>query len=127
MLKQTCVAILGVLIALLVPSCPKAQDGAERSLKTSTGNPDAAPVKISKDVLASSGFTFADEPRPMCKIRGPEDPCRVEAFVAGETTKNDEARFTCSKLEGATYVGHCVKGKLDGLSRALWTVHGNLR
>jgi len=52
----------------------------------------------------------------MCKISGPEGPCRVEAFVWGETTKNDEARFTCKKLDRATYVGHCVKGKLDGLS-----------
>src|SRR5258706_8635042 len=115
-LKQTYVAILGVLIVLLVPLCPHAQDGAERSLKTSTSNPDATPVKISKDVLASRGFIFADQSRPMCKISGPEGPCRVEAFVWGETTKNDEARFTCKKLDRATYVGHCVKGKLDGLS-----------
>ncbi len=115
-LKQTYVAILGVLIVLLVPLCPHAQDGAERSLKTSTSNPDATPVKISKDVLASRGFSFADQSRPMCKISGPEGPCRVEAFVWGETTKNDEARFTCKKLDRATYVGHCVKGKLDGLS-----------
>jgi hypothetical protein len=70
---------------------------------------------ISNDVLASNGFSFADQSRPMCKITGPEGPCRVEAFVAGET-KNDEARFTCKKLDRATYIGHCSKGKLDGLS-----------
>lgn len=116
MLKQTYVAILAVLIALLVPLCPQAQDGAERSPMTSAGNPDATPVKISKDVLASRGFSFADQPRPMCKISGPEGLCRVEAFVWGETAKNDEARFTCSKLDRATYVGHCVKGKVDGVS-----------
>jgi hypothetical protein len=71
---------------------------------------------VSADVLAGSGFSFADQSRPMCKIGGPEGPCRIEAFVAGETRQNDEARFTCKKLDRATYVGHCSKGKLEGLS-----------
>jgi len=51
----------------------------------------------------------------MCKISGPEGPCRVEAFGHNETT-TDTTGYTCSKLDRATYVGHCVKGKLDGLS-----------
>jgi hypothetical protein len=116
MLKKKYVALLGFLVAMLVPLCLQAQDGAERSLEASSSTPEAQPVKISNDVLASRGFSFNDERRPMCKISGPEGTCHVEAFVWGETTKNDEARYTCSKLDRATYVGHCVRGKLDGLS-----------
>jgi hypothetical protein len=100
---------LAFLIPLLVSFCSQAQE------KQSGSTPDATPVKVSKDVLASNGFTFADHERPMCKISGPEGPCRVEAFAHGET-REDEARFSCSKLNRATYVGHCVKGKLDGFS-----------
>ena len=101
--------LIGVPILLLASLCSQAQD------KEVSSTPDATTVKVSQDALTSNGFTFADEERPMCKISGPEGPCRVEAFAHGETTK-DEARFTCSKLDKATYVGHCVKGKLDGLS-----------
>jgi len=98
MLKNTYVAIFGLLVMLVASLCAQTSE------------------KISNDVLASNGFSFADQSRPMCEITGPEGPCRVEAFVAGETTQNDEARFTCKKLDRATYVGHCSKGKLDGLS-----------
>ncbi|HEX3819596.1 MAG TPA: hypothetical protein VHW45_04655 [Candidatus Sulfotelmatobacter sp.] len=48
-------------------------------------------------------------------ISGPEGVCRVEAFVSSEKT-TDDARWTCSKLDRASYIGHCVHGKLDGLS-----------
>ena len=51
----------------------------------------------------------------MCKINGPEGPCGVEAFVHGET-REDGSRFTCAKLERASYAGHCTKGKLDGFA-----------
>src|SRR4029077_11963386 len=98
MLKNTYVPIFGLLLTLVASLCAQISE------------------KISNDVLASNGFSFADQSRPMCEITGPEGPCRVEAFVAGETTQNDEARFTCKKLDRATYVGHCSKGKLDGLS-----------
>ena len=98
MLKNTCVAIFGLLVMSVASLCAQTSE------------------TISNDVLASNGFSFADQSRPMCKITGTEGTCRVEAFVAGETTHNDEARFTCKKLDRATYVGHCSKGKLDGLS-----------
>ncbi len=51
----------------------------------------------------------------MCKISGSEGTCRVEAFIFGET-RNDKDAYTCGKLDRSTYVGHCVDGKLDGLS-----------
>jgi hypothetical protein len=114
MQRQTYVVVLNVLILLLIALCSQAQD-TDHSRKHSDNAPDATPGKITKGVLNASGFAFADQPRPMCKISGPEGPCRVEAFVFGEKT-TDEARYTCSKLDRATYVGHCVKGKLDGLS-----------
>jgi hypothetical protein len=76
---------------------------------------DTTNPKASKDVLASHGFIFADQSRPMCKISGPEGPCKVEAFAHGEI-KIDEAKYTCGKLDRATYVGECVKGKLNGFS-----------
>jgi hypothetical protein len=97
------------LMILLLPFYSQAQD------RQSSNSTDAASVKVPKDVLASNGFTFADQGRPMCKIGGPEGSCRVEAFVHGET-REDEAKFTCGKLDRSSYVGHCVKGKLNGLS-----------
>jgi len=98
MLKKTHLAILGLII-LLAASLFAQNFGT-----------------ISDDALASNGFSFADQSRPMCKITGPDGPCRVEAFVAGETTKDDKARYTCKKLDRATYVGNCSNGKLEGLS-----------
>lgn len=80
-----------------------------------SGSGPAADSEISRDVLASNGFSFADGKRPMCKINGPEGPCEVEAFAHGETP-NDDAKFKCSKLDRATYAGHCTNGKLHGLS-----------
>jgi hypothetical protein len=73
------------------------------------------PMKISDDVLASHGFSFGDRERPTCKISGSEGACRVEAFVSGEKT-TDDAGYMCKKLDRSTYLGHCVHGKLDGLS-----------
>lgn len=93
----------------MIPLCSRAQD------KQSSSTTDATPVTVSKETLASNGFTFADQKRPTCKISGPEGSCRVEAFAHGET-RHDDAAFTCDKLDRATYVGHCVKGKLHGLS-----------
>jgi hypothetical protein len=103
--------VIVALLLLLVSLCSQAQDGADRSLKA---NPDASST-ISNDVLASNGFSFADQRRPMCKINGLGGRCGVEAFVSGET-RVDEASFTCNKLDRATYIGRCINGKLDGLS-----------
>ena len=96
-------------ICLLGSLCLQAQENQ------SSGSPDPVAMEITRDVLGSNGFTFADQKRPMCKISGPDGPCDVEAFAHGEAT-NDEAKFTCSKLDRATYVGHCISGKLRGLS-----------
>lgn len=110
MLKPSNAAIL-VGVLLLVSFCSRAQDQADRSLKTA---PDVT-VNVSNDALVLNGFSFADQRRPMCKISGPQGSCGVEAFVFGET-RVDEASFTCGKLDRATYVGRCVNGELDGLS-----------
>ena len=75
----------------------------------------AQPVILSKDILLSRGFGFADQPRAMCSIKGPDGPCQVEAFVFGESHQ-DPAAYTCSKLDRASYVGHCVGGALEGVS-----------
>jgi hypothetical protein len=103
-----CLTLLFVLILLLVSLRLQAQDKA-------SSTPDATTVRLSEKVLASNGFTFADRKLAMCQISGPEGPCRVEAFQSGEANI-DETRFTCSKLDKATYVGHCVSGKLEGLA-----------
>src|SRR5215467_5233804 len=99
MLRRTSVVIL-VAILLVIPLRSLAQTNGTTS--------DATHSKVSKDVLASHGFTFANQQRPMCKISGPEGPCGVEAFATGEMT-TDDAEFTCAKLDRATYVGECVK------------------
>ncbi len=111
MLRQT-YAVTVVLLVLLVRLCSFAQDDVNASSKTSGSDP--LPT-VSNDALAANGFSFADASRPMCNISGPEGDCRVEAFVFGEL-RVDEAAFTCAKLDKSTYVGRCVKGKLDGLS-----------
>jgi hypothetical protein len=51
----------------------------------------------------------------MCPVSGPDGPCQVEAFIGPENAEDSE-RFTCRKLDRATYIGHCVGGKLEGLS-----------
>jgi hypothetical protein len=108
-LKKECLAILVLLLVLPVSGCVH---------KHTAGPIVPAPTQgqISRNDLATRGFSFAGEPRAMCKIGGSEGPCDVEAFVWGETAKNDVARYTCGKLDRATYVGHCVKGKLNGVS-----------
>jgi hypothetical protein len=108
-LKQTLVFLGFIIIQPLVFFFSQAQD------KQLGSTADEPPAKVSKHVLSLNGFSFADHEHPMCEISGPEGPCSVEAFVFGETN-SDQARFTCSKLDRATYVGHCVKGKLDGFS-----------
>lgn len=112
--RAMCRAILVVLALSLVPLSLQAQDN-DHPANASSNNPDAIPVSISKDTLVSRGFSFDDRQRPMCKISGPEGTCHVEAFVFSEK-KFDEAAYTCSKLDRSSYVGHCIHGKLDGLS-----------
>jgi hypothetical protein len=51
----------------------------------------------------------------MCSIQEPDGPCQVEAFV-GAQSYHDPNTYTCSKLDRATYIGHCKDGTLDGLS-----------
>lgn len=106
-----CLTLLTVLIVRMISSSSQAQDKANNA-------PDASTVKLSEKVLALQGFTFSGWKLPMCQISGPEGPCQVEAFVSGEANI-DETRFSCGKLDQATYVGHCVNGKLDGLSLVL--------
>jgi hypothetical protein len=103
-----CFNLLNVLILLLASLLSQAQDKA-------SGTPDATTVRFSEKLLASNGFTFAEWKLPMCPISGPEGTCGVEAFQPGEANI-DETRFTCRKLDQATYLGHCVNGKLEGLS-----------
>lgn len=74
------------------------------------------PLNVSKEVLVSHGFSFDSRERPMCEIGGSEGSCRVEAFVWGEKAPSDPAAHTCSKLDKASYVGHCAHGQLEGLS-----------
>lgn len=102
------VTLLTILVLLIVSFRSQAQD------KTSKA-PDASTVEFSEKVLGSKGFTFSGWKLPMCQISGPEGPCQVEAFSGGEANI-DETRYTCGKLDQSTYLGHCVNGKLEGLS-----------
>jgi TonB family protein len=83
--------------------------------RSSDANETSVSASVSADALNSHGFSFDDHERPMCKIEGPEGVCRVEAFVSGEKSSDSDAH-SCNKLNKATYFGHCVGGKLDGLS-----------
>jgi TonB family protein len=114
MSKAMCGSILVVLVLSIVPFSLQAQDN-DHPENGPSDNSDAIPVSISKDSLASRGFSFDDQHRPLCKVTGSEGTCRVEAFVFGEKN-GDGAAYTCSKLDKSSYVGHCVDGKLDGLS-----------
>jgi hypothetical protein len=106
---------LAVLPFASLPLNAQTQGGTERPLKASTSTADAERTKLSKDALGKRGFSFDGRKHPVCTINGSEGPCGVEAFVFGE--KNDDsARYTCRKLNKSNYVGHCVNGKLDGLS-----------
>lgn len=105
-----CLFFLAILVLLAMAAI--AQD---LPVDTTNNSRDTASSKISKDILASHGFRFDDKKQPMCRINGPEGPCDVEAFVAGETDK-DKNGHTCAKLDRSTYLGHCSGGKLDGFS-----------
>jgi hypothetical protein len=115
MSRATCMVIVVVLVLSLVPLNLLAQNDTDHRVNPSSDNPDAMPGGISKDALVSHGFSFDDRKRSMCKISGSEGTCRVEAFVFSEKT-TDEAAWTCSKLDRASYVGRCIHGKLDGLA-----------
>jgi TonB family protein len=103
-----------VLIILLASFSLQAQDDANNSATQSDGDPDAVPLRI--DDLVSHGFSFDDQKWPMCEVTGSEGACHVEAFVFGEKAPSDETAHTCTKLDKARYVGHCVRGRLEGLS-----------
>jgi len=107
--------IFAMIVIILVSLSLQAQDQNGTPPNPSSSNPDAVPVNISKGVLVSRGFSFDDRKRPTCEISGSEGTCHVEAFVYGEKTA-DKAGNTCSKLDRSSYVGHCLNGKLDGLS-----------
>ncbi len=87
------------------------EGGGQPPTAVATGQP----VILSENVLLSRGFSFDDQPRAMCSINGPDGPCQVEAFVFGEL-RQDPAAYTCSKLDRANYVGHCVGSALEGVS-----------
>ncbi len=101
--------LLGFLLAALFLFCGPAfgQATSESSRPTES--------TISKDRLFARGFSFDEHERAMCKISGPEGPCRVQAFVRDEKRVDPDA-YTCSKLDRAMYRGACVGGKLQGLS-----------
>ena len=105
--RAFCFALLFLFVVVAVAQ--------NRPADTLTGSSNPSPVIISKDALVSHGFRFDDKKRSLCRVQGPEGPCDVEAFVSGET-KNDDGAYTCAKLDRSTYVGHCVEGKLEGLS-----------
>ena len=73
---------------------------------------------VSTSALLARGFGFDKTPKEMCPISGPDGPCKIEAFIGGEKTEDLE-RYTCRKLDRATYVGRCINGKLEGLSVVL--------
>lgn len=70
---------------------------------------------VDERALRSRGFELDPTPHTMCFISGPGGPCRVEAFVWSERTK-DPLAHTCAKLNKATYTGSCVEGALDGVA-----------
>jgi hypothetical protein len=96
----------GVLSAQGCRKVPSSSDGATQVPLLYT---------VSTSALLTHGFSFSKIPRAMCPISGPDGPCQVEAFVAGEK-KDDPASYTCRKLDRATYLGHCINGNLEGLS-----------
>jgi hypothetical protein len=99
----------GVLSAQSDPIVPASSDGTTQVSLAYT---------VSTSGLLARGFGFDKSPRTMCLISGPGGPCEVEAFIGPEKTE-DPARYTCRKLDHATYVGRCVNGKLEGLSVVL--------
>lgn len=103
------VVVLQTLLSL------QAQNSVGSSPKGSAEG-DAASAEISRDELASHGFKFDNQERPMCELGGSDGTCHVEAFVWGEKPPSDAAAYTCTKLDKASYVGHCVRGNLEGVS-----------
>lgn len=99
----------GVLSAQSGAAMPSSRDGTTHG---------SLPYTVSTSALLARGFSFEKTPREMCPISGPDGPCQVEAFIGPEKTEDPE-RFTCRKLDRATYKGRCVKDKLDGLSVVL--------
>lgn len=104
------VVVLQTLLSL------QAQNNVRNPPKESGRDPDAVSAGISKDDLVSHGFKFDDRERPICEVGGSEGTCHVEAFVWGEKPPSDEAAHTCTKLDRASYVGHCIHGSLEGVS-----------
>ena len=103
-----------VVVSDAVPSHTKRADVGQTK-DAPAPSPTAQQVILSKNTLLSRGFGFDDQPRAMCSIKGPDGPCQVEAFVSGELSQ-DPSAYTCSKLDRASYVGHCVNGALEGVS-----------
>jgi len=102
--------VLQVLLGL------QAQNNGSNPPKESGRDPGAVTAAISEDDLVAHGFKFDNQERPMCEVNGSEGACHVEAFVWGEKPPSDDAAHTCTKLDRATYVGHCAHGSLDGVS-----------
>jgi len=100
-------ALLGLQAQNNVSSPPPKESGSD---------PGAVSAGISKDDLVAHGFKFDGRAPPMCEVSGSEGTCHVEAFVWGEKPPSDEAAHTCTKLDRATYVGHCMHGSLNGVS-----------
>lgn len=102
---------------------PKLASGAlSPTVKTTASNAVSSssssveqPAMFSRSTLGMRGFVFDDQLRGMCPIQGPDGPCRVEAFVGGES-RDDRSGYTCSKLDRGSYMGHCVGGALEGIS-----------
>jgi hypothetical protein len=111
MLRQVQLIILSFLLLVLFGCAHKQRTVAH----VPGGSEDATAIKLFKGVLASDKFSFGHYSLPMCAISGPEGPCGVEAFL-GDEANEDESKYTCAKFDRATYVGHCVSGRLDGLS-----------
>ena len=114
MLKQPRLILLAFLFSVL-PGCAHKQRPV--TIVPVGSKADMESSRLFDDVIASGRFHFRHYSLPMCTIRGPEGPCAVEAFVGGEANV-DESRYTCEKLDKAAYVGHCLNGKLEGLSIA---------
>src|ERR1039457_4996198 len=65
--------------------------------------PSSTPYTDSTSAPRARGFSGDKTPRKMCPISGPDGPCQIEAFIGGEKT-GDPERYTCRKLDRATYV-----------------------
>ncbi len=111
MRRQVRLTIICFVVTVLTGCAHKQKTVA----KLPSGNQDEVATRVFNDVAASGRFNFAHQSFPLCTIMGTEGPCGVEAFAHGETTE-DDSRYTCGKLDKASYVGRCINGKLDGFS-----------